>query len=163
MTKFHLKANKSSSLTKCYGIITARTDGFPAKEAPSTPRFYSSENHKAFRKIKSITSQISERMNRESNLFPDATLNYDLSGSENQSTKQKTKQNKTSNSFSSAATTGFLNLKPSQKLYHFFPTPVDYQGGRKKNSKLRPGLYQKKELKLYPTKIPLHVLALFLK
>jgi predicted small lipoprotein YifL len=71
-------------------------------------------------------------MNRESNLFPDATLNYDVSGCENQSKKEKPKQNKTSNSISSAATTGFLNLKPSQKLYHFFPTPLVYPGGRKK-------------------------------
>ncbi len=164
MTKFHLKANKCSLLTKCYRIITARTDAFPAKEAPSTPLFYSSENHKAFRNIKSITSHISERMNRESNLFHDATLNYDVSGSENQSKKEKIKQNKISNSLSSAATTGFLNLKPSQKPYHFFPTPLDYQGGRKKNSKPRPGLYQKKKNSNSTlTKFQLHVLALFLK
>jgi len=69
--------------------------------------------------------------------------------------KNKTKQNKTSNSFSSAATTGFLNLKPSQKPYHFFPTPVDYQGGRKKKQQNHDqDCTRKKKLKLYPTKFP---------
>jgi hypothetical protein len=92
-------------------------------------------------------------MNRESNLFPDATLNYDVSGCENQSKTEKPKQNKTSNSFSTAATTGFLNLKPSQKPYHFFPTPLDYQGGRKKTANHDQDCTRKKKLKLYPTKI----------
>ncbi len=69
---------------------------------------------------------------------------------------KKKKQNKsTSNSFSSAATTGFLNLKPSQKPYHFFPTPLDYQWGEKKKQQTTTRtVSEKKKLKLYPNQIP---------
>lgn len=162
MTKFHLKANKCSSLTKCYGIITARTGGFPAKEAPSTPLFYSSENHKAFRNIKSITSHISERMNRESNLFPDATLNYDVSGSENQS-KEKTKQNLKLLFF--RRNHGVSQPKTLTEALPLFPNASRLSGGgvKKKQQTTTRTVPEKKNSNSTLTKFQLHVLALFLK
>lgn len=79
--------------------------------------------------------------------------------------KQRKNKTKPQNSFSSAATTGFLNLKPSQKLYHFFPTPVDYQGGgvKKKQQTTTRTVPEKKNSNSTLTKFQLHVLALFLK